>query len=480
MKASDPIDDTIRNIVGRSLPQSLSMIGDQSGFTTSSHEQTIPNYQNITSLDEERFGNTDEYLTSFLNKGYHEDISRDKIRTKISWVQSSCICKDIFCQKTAAIDLIGVSQSDNGDFRGEVPIVLVDEIGDDLPCLSHSRLPPVSELDIEGCSWDSLRKVKDCDSGKVQSLRFIDKKSALVVARALSDTETIPQLARFDPDKTLINQLNDTLLQIPESIVDIETTISTPNPFFPTNDIEFDVTFSPNLAPALNTAKDQMVTAVFNAIFGGLRPEDFPPNRPASEAPFVDIVRMSDAFTKNSLLLSIREFGGNANSTIYASPLHMTLKGQRPETSPPAEIASGAGLLVISSCAFGFIVGSVWRKGAFLKCHGFFSIFTAFAVFLLEGVAYALRWSSEVAQSSFQEAMVLVAVTAADRFDGLTPLGVGKDGRPFIVTTYVVELTDDSMSSTWFFVLGLIISIFGLGVSMFLAKHRRFGPLFED
>ncbi len=465
---------SIRNLVGRSLNQALAGLGDQSGLATSSHEQTIENYQNISTLDNERFGNIREYFTSFLRSGYQEGISGDDIRTKISWAQSSCICKDILCEQTSSIDIIGVSQSDNGSTRGEVPIVFVDENGQDVPCLSHSKLPPIAELDIKGCSWDGFRSVHRCDGGKVQSLRFIDKKTGNEVARALNDTEIIPMLSRIDPDLTLESQINGPLLQIQESIVDFATTVSIPGTVF-----EFDLNFRQNIAPLLNSAKDELIVTIFDAFMGSLRPEDFPPERPASEAPAIDIIRMSEKFSKDRLLLSTYEFGNIANGTIYASPLHMNLKGQRPETSPPAENVSGIGILVISSCALGFVIGTIWRKRAFRTLFGLFSILTAFSVFIFEAVAHGMRWSSEIAQSSFQEAMVLVAVTGADRFDGLTPLGIGMDGRPFIVTTYIVELTDASMDVTWLFVLGSIISLLSMLSSIYLGKHHRWGELLE-
>jgi len=281
-------------------------------------------------------------------------------------------------------------------------------------------------------------------------------------------------LSRVDPDLTLASQINGPLLQIQESIVEFETTVSIPGTTF-----EFDLNFRQDIAPLLNSAKDELIVTIFDAFMGTLRPEDFTLERPASEAPIIDIIRMSDKFSKDRLILSTYKFGNIANTTVYASPLHMNLKGQRPETSPPAENVSGIGILVIASCALGFVFGLIWRKRAFRTLFGFFSILTAFSTFIFEAVAHAMRWSSEIAQNSFREAMVLVAVTGADRFDGLTPLGIGMDGRPFIVTTYIVELTDASMDVTWLFVLGSIISLISMGFSMYLGKHVRWGQLLE-
>eukprot|EP00978_Attheya_sp_CCMP212_P039931 scaffold212634_cov43-Attheya_sp.AAC.1 len=457
-------DDVIRSIAEEPLKAALLKIGDGSGLVFSSHEQVMMNdgYQDIASLDTDRFGNTRDYFTSFFRSGYHEFVSNEKIKTKISWVQSSCICLDIMCNKTAAIDIEGIDEADNGEYRGRSPVVLLDEDGQELPCLGHSKIPPIVDLDVRGCRWahrTPRRRVYDCGPEGVEELRFIDKESGNTVGRSLNKTEILPKLSNADPNWKLVEAVNNPLLTLPEAIVQFEATI-----------LGFEVPISFDIAPFINTAMTQLVLTPFDIIFQALRPGDFTTDSPASEARLSEIVRVTDAFSNARLMSSVVGTGTFVDATIRASPLYMTLAGSRPETSAPQEIISGIALLGLASCGFGAFLGSFCQpKNAFRRTiTSLFSLVVSAMVLILEGIAYYIRWEAEADQNDFNEAMVLVDVAGADRFDGIIPLSAGKDGDTFVATTYVVELSDASYNFSWMFLLGSIVSAVGFCISFSL------------
>ena len=446
----------------------MPLLGDGSGLTFASYEQGIDTYRSIHSLDE-NLGDINNYFTSFTRKGYDEEVSKDNIKTKISSTQSYCVCADLKCQKRDAIDIRGVYEVDNGELRGFTPLKFLDENGKALPCLSNPKLPTIQDLQIQGCSWKDVRnrQVHKCGPNGIDGLRFIDKETGRVYARSMNKSEIVPILSRADPDLSVEKALNSPLFMIPESTVEFETKISIPGTIF-----EIPIQLTQDIAPILNAAKDQMVITFFNAIARSLRAEDFPPENPGSNATLAEIIRMSDAFSIDRLLLSVEGINDLVNTTVYSSPLYMNLKGSRAETSPTQEIWSGVGTLIIQSCALGILVGGARRiLEEFGRLNGLFSIGTALIVLGTEIIAFSLRWMAEIDQNSFKEAMVLIVVTGADRFDGLLPLGVGMDGNYFAVTTYIVELSDASSNMTWLFVAGTVASTFCLLASIHLANH---------
>lgn len=460
-------DDSILTIAETSLKAALTKIGDGSGLVFSSHENELEEYQDISSFVTDRFGNPSwNYITSFLRKGKTEVIFKDKIKTTISWTQSSCICLDTKCKKTGAIDIIGAWEADNGKLRGNTPLLLLDDDGQSLPCLSHSTLPPITELDIVGCNWNATRAsgridVFQCGPDSVENLKFINRESGKAVARSLSKREITPELSGFDPDLKMTDIVNNPSLEIQESIVEFPVT------FFPGELLEFDYTFSFDIAPVLNAAKTGLILTPFDALGEALREEDFTPDNPASEATLTEFVRVSDSFSNDRLLSSVSFVESFAKATIRASSLYMTLEGSRPEASPPQEIVSGVALLAIVSCGFGSFLGTYRTKRT---TPVLFAVGASFLVLSLEILAFYLRWKAENDKNTFNEAMVFVEVAGADRFDGILPLSAGKDGKTFIANTYVVELKDDSYDHSWVFIVGTIVAFLCLFFSY------RLGP----
>ena len=456
-------DDSIRTIADESLQAALIKIGDGSGLVFSSHENELEEYQDITSSIV-GYSSLD-YITSFLRKGKSEAISKDRIKTTISWTQSSCICLDTNCKSTGAIDIIGAWESDNGQMRGETPLLLLDDDGQShLPCLSHSKLPPISELDVVGCNWNATKngemiEVFQCGPDSVENLKFIIKETGKTVARSLSKKEIVPQLSEFGPDLKMTDIVNSPSLEIEESIVEYPVT------FFEGGTLEFDYTFYFDIAPVLNTAKRGLILTLFNALGEGVRDEDFNPNNPASEATLAEIVRVSDSFSNHRLLSSVSYVESFVEATVRASPLYMALEGSRPESSAPQEIVSGVALLAIACCGFGAFSRTYIKNRTTPKL---FAVAASLLVLLLEIVAFYLRWNAESDKNNFNESMVFVEVAGADRFDGLLPLSAGKDGKTFIANTFVVELKDDSYDYTWVFISGTIASVSCLFLSYWL------------
>jgi len=454
-------DDSIRDVTINPTKVALSNIGDGAGLVFSSHEDELEEYIDFTSIDPVRIGNNKDYFTSFFRTGKTEFQSKDQIKFRASWAQSSCICLDISCTKMGAIDIFGVWESDNGELRGETPILLLDDDGQTpLPCLSHSKLPPIKDLDIIGCNWNGTRfgrknlvGVFQCGPDSVENLKFIDRESGKAVARSLSKYEIVPQLSEFDPDLKMVDVVNHPLLQVNDSVIEY------PVLFFEGGLLEFEYTFDFDLAPILNEAKTGLILTTFDALGEAVRDEDFSPDYPASNATVAEIIRISDAFTKNRLLTSVSWNESIVEATIRASPLFLVLSGSRPESSPPQEIYSGVALLILASCGFGAVLAVYLRERNNAKA---FALFVSFAYLFLETIAYYLRREAENDQNAFNEAMVLATVASGDRFGGLVPLSAGKDGVVFAVTTYSVEMTDESHDYSWLFISGTVGSIISL------------------
>ena len=287
----------------------------------------------------------------------------------------------------------------------------------------------------------------------VENLKFIDRESGKAVARSLSKYEIVPQLSEFDPDLKMVDVVNHPLLQVNDSVIEY------PVLFFEGGLLEFEYTFDFDLAPILNEAKTELILTTFDALGEAVRDEDFSPDYPASNATVAEIIRVSDAFTRNRLLTSVSWNESIVEATIRASPLFLVLSGSRPESSPPQEIYSGVALLVLASCGFGAVLAVFLRERNNAKA---FALFVSLAYLFLETIAYYLRWEAENDQNTFNEAMVLVTVASGDRFGGLVPLSAGKDGVVFAVTTYSVEMTDESHDYSWLFISGAVGSIISL------------------
>ena len=430
---------------------------------TNTHEERLSSFHNICTVGDGhqhslQNGYFSNHLSSILESGYKEELigSEANLKTSISWIEKSCICMDADCLITAAIDMNLVTKL--GNVTETSPVLLLGEDGEYLHCLTHSSVPDVSELFIQGCTWvDAKRRTVRCENDDLDSLRFCHKESGLIVARALNKTEIMPANAAFmDPDATLITLLQSPLAKIPKIEI-------------------FGIDFS----PLFNSIKDTMIVTAFDAFFNALIGDMF--SIPPSNAPLSSFIRISDYFSNLRLLRSVRNYGSFVESTVNGSPLAMMIRSEHPETSPIQEVWSGISLLALAAGGFGAFFGVFYKENAFMKyMHNFsrnklilfveaISVLVPLAALSAEAIAYVLRWKAEYEQNNFSESMILVLATFADRFDGILPFGLGKKGTTFVLNLYVVEVSDDSSHLVWIFVMGCILSLVSFVMSVVLA-----------
>lgn len=112
-------------------------------------------------------------------------------------------------------------------------------------------------------------------------------------------------------------------------------------------------------------------------------------------------------------------------------------------------------------------------KSALKILNGIASVLGAFTVLVLEAVAYALRWIAEYEHTEFSKTFVHMEIKGSKRFT-INPFGnFDLKGAPFVVDTYVVEMSDAGESWGWLYLDGLIICLVGLVLSALS------GPMFQ-
>lgn len=512
--ATRTISKAIANIAQEPLGIALSNLADGSGLAFSSYERTIPEYLDISSSlggEEQRFGlacdvsygkttgdkeiNQACSFTDIFDLNRTETTTPKKIKTKVSYALQTCMCRNFECTETAAIDLIGITRENNP--LNYSPILLLDERGATVPCLDHLPMVPMEHLELRGCSNHTrFPKKRDCGSDEVENFIFVDKRSGLAFGRTLSNKEMFPEAnsSIFDPSLAMADFLEQPSIQLPPSKVAVNITLDLdrdevltrwtqdlPEPFAfkldPIPPVHMTIGAS-DISPLLNDFSQELLKAGVDA-FGYLGVSADGGETP-SNTPVHKFVRYSDALSAYRLWRSMKHTAKATMHTISASPPHMSIVNSRPESSPIQECISGVATLLIVSCAFGTVIGSLWRKNAFQTMFAHFFtpqglsialyLLAGFVVELLEVSAYAFRWSAEKEQNSFKEAMVHVSVTSSDQ--GL-PIFEGKNGRFFVAATYVVEVSDASSDLSWLFITGAVLSIIAFCLSVFIGPTLK-------
>lgn len=244
--ATADVDLTINELAEDVLKRALKKIPDGASVTTSFAEDNIEEYVDISALPVLQEGDYDDNrLSGILSHNASDFKSIDgKLRTKVSWTVSSCICLNDDCKKTASIDMRGVRQIDVAinSARGDSPIIFHDMNGDAggdddrLPCLAVYKSPLLNEdeVDFKGCNlvkWysppdisiedNSLHSprflVEDCDDGRVDNLRLHEKneyggrylsEEHMCLGRPLTGMEVLPNNAEdIEGNKTEIPYL---------------------------------------------------------------------------------------------------------------------------------------------------------------------------------------------------------------------------------------------------------------------------------
>ncbi len=460
-------------------------------------------------------------LSSFLTgdlipESISSSISTNDFKSKVSWTQAACVCKDASCMESAAVDPIGFFNINNGLLRGRALVVFVADDGDLLPCLKHYSLPPIEELDVTGsCKWTTKsfemcadiadtseetyykipqlyghRCVECDDSDDIDGLRIMHH--GKLVARAFNSSEMLTSYLP-DPEMTLKDNLDS--IPIPEGLnfAQEATARWVVKPFFVDG-----------------------ISSIFNLFFAAMNPVDFGLERRetyASRASFAEITRVMD-FAYHSQLglfasLSSQEGIVEKMETL---PMFVSKQLERPEAAPIQEILSSISLLLLASCGFGAILGSSLKKiikscnkkqsSAMVKNRnndevyknqightkkvdkggrkclqlfpGIAAVLGAFVVLALEALAYWLSWTAEKEHTQFSKAIVHMEVKGSKRFT-INPFGISDmRGALFGVNTYVVELSDAGENWEWLYLTGMISCAVGLVLS------AVFGPVFQE
>lgn len=238
-----------------------------------------------------------------------------------------------------------------------------------------------------------------------------------------------------------------------------------------------------------------------------LRKDDFHQGEEFTDARLEEIIRVLDSFSKDRLLSSainsiprgengIREILGD--SSLYRviipkdendirellgdSSLYRDLIASVPETSPIQEILSGIVLLSLTAAVLGRTIGLLIAKtrqsGTDNDCDGnatlCIGVIGSLTAVIVELVAYYIRFSAEVDQNNFQESMVMTAVVGGGRFGGLAFLRLGRDFDPFIVTTFVIEVSDDSADYVLLLGIGICAAIMSCVISLIVSYKAAF------
>lgn len=453
-------EKSVLEVVGESLlPNSVRRVGDGAGLTFSTSEQEINEFHDIS-----KGGGPIVFQNGCFGtvlRANSSEVIENKVRTKVAWAQAGCICRDEFCNKAAAVDLFGVLQADNGELRGYTPILFVDDNGDDIPCLDNlnHNIVDMDDVVYEGCevvkdvngSCFLGRCVQGCYDGQIENLVLRSNSTGKVIGRALKNTEKVPMYAKVDPEQTAAEAIQQ--FQVPEEILSFETTVTVLG-------IDIPITLTQDIGPLLTSALQTSGVNLVDAVFEALRSDDFTPENPGSEAELHEIIRVSDHFSDARLLSSA---GFSANSAILdvvkGSPLKRDKDSQVPEASPLQEILSGVVHLAFAAGAFGYGIGAVWVQGwPNFRLVDTFTILGLLTLLAIESTAYGYRWGAEMEQNAYRAPLAIMEVVGGGRFDGVLPLRFGQDGNVFIVTTYVVEVSDASEDFVWVFVCGVILA----------------------
>lgn len=114
-----------------------------------------------------------KYFTSFMTKDYVKEEIKNNLRTKISWVQTTCVCKDGECSKSYAVDPVGVFDVTKGIVRGRSMLVFLGEDGNPMPCLTHVELPPIENLEISGSCESTVESRGNCSDSEGEFQKLI-------------------------------------------------------------------------------------------------------------------------------------------------------------------------------------------------------------------------------------------------------------------------------------------------------------------
>lgn len=229
-------DNTVYCVGKSVLKTAMDMVGTD-GLTSIDNSDELESFVDISAM--KVMGQTGtlnaedlnglKHFTSFIRKDHVKEEIKNNLRTKISWVQTACVCKDGECSESYAVDPVGVFDVTKGIVRGRSMLVFLGEDGKPMPCLTHVELPPIENLEISGSCESTVESRDKCSDSEGEFQKYIpglhswrcveckgDKldgidgikilsKDGTVVARTLDPKETT---GLEDPFRTVEEELN--------------------------------------------------------------------------------------------------------------------------------------------------------------------------------------------------------------------------------------------------------------------------------
>eukprot|EP00814_Leptocylindrus_danicus_P017156 CAMPEP_0116048354 /NCGR_PEP_ID=MMETSP0321-20121206/29503_1 /TAXON_ID=163516 /ORGANISM="Leptocylindrus danicus var. danicus, Strain B650" /LENGTH=344 /DNA_ID=CAMNT_0003530541 /DNA_START=272 /DNA_END=1306 /DNA_ORIENTATION=+ len=317
-------------------------------------------------------------------------------------------------------------------------------------------------------SNDSLKDprflVENCLDGRVDNLRLYEKSQidggnyGMTVdkyfGRPLTGMEVTPSNSITDPYHSFGDILDN--ITFPEIVIPI---------------INVDV------GNILKNAAISIVTTQLDIVGNFVLRSEFPLGKEFTDASVEEIIRIFDDYSNDRLLSSTIKITpkdeNDIRDIVGGSSLYRDLIGSVPETSPIQEILSGIVLLNLTAAVLGRTIGLLIAKmndnknddDCGIKLTLCLGIFGSFAAVIAEACAYYIRFCAEIEQNEFKESMVMSTVIGGGRF-GLSSFRLGRDSDPFLVTTYVIEVADNSSDYIPLFSLGVFAAVVSFVLSL--------------